>query len=30
VRTTVPPYLAVGAKIVVLTEDGSYLERAKG
>ncbi len=30
VRTTVPPYLAVGAKIIVLTEDGSYLERAKG
>ncbi len=29
VRTTVPPYLAVGAKIIVLTEDGSYLERAK-
>ena len=30
VRTMVPPYLAVGAKIIVLTEDGSYLERAKG
>ena len=30
VRTTVPPYLAVGAKIIVLTDDGSYLERAKG
>jgi elongation factor P len=30
VRTSVPPYLAVGAKIIVLTEDGSYLERAKG
>ncbi len=29
VRTTVPPYLAVGARIVVLTEDGSYQERAK-
>jgi elongation factor P len=29
VRTMVPPYLAVGAKIIVLTEDGSYLERAK-
>ena len=29
VRTTVPPYLAVGARIIVLTEDGSYLERAK-
>jgi len=30
VKTMVPPYLAVGAKIIVLTEDGSYLERAKG
>jgi elongation factor P len=30
IRTMVPPYLAVGAKIIVLTEDGSYLERAKG
>ena len=30
VRTMVPPYLSVGAKIVVLTEDGSYQERAKG
>ena len=29
VRTTVPPYIAVGTRIVVLTEDGSYLERAK-
>ena len=29
VKTLVPPYLAVGAKIIVLTEDGSYLERAK-
>jgi elongation factor P len=29
VRTTVPPYLSVGARIVVLTEDGSYQERAK-
>ena len=29
VRTTVPPYLATGARIVVLTEDGSYQERAK-
>jgi elongation factor P len=29
VRTNVPPYLAVGAKIIILTEDGSYLERAK-
>ena len=30
VRTMVPPYIAVGAKIIVLTEDGSYQERAKG
>jgi elongation factor P len=29
VRTMVPPYLAIGARIIVLTEDGSYLERAK-
>lgn len=29
VRTMVPPYLAVGTKIVVMTEDGSYVERAK-
>ncbi len=29
VRTAVPPYISVGTKIVVLTEDGSYLERAK-
>ncbi|HEX3700270.1 MAG TPA: elongation factor P [Phenylobacterium sp.] len=28
-RTMVPPYIAVGTKIVVLTEDGSYQERAK-
>jgi elongation factor P len=29
VRTMVPPYISVGTKIVVLTEDGSYQERAK-
>ena len=29
VKTTVPPYIAVGTKIIVLTEDGSYQERAK-
>jgi elongation factor P len=29
VRTMVPPYIAPGTRIVVLTEDGSYLERAK-
>jgi elongation factor P len=29
VRTMVPPYIGTGVKIVVLTEDGSYVERAK-
>jgi elongation factor P len=29
IKTTVPPYIAAGTRIVVLTEDGSYLERAK-
>ncbi len=29
VRTMVPPYIAAGTRIVVLTEDGSYQERAK-
>ena len=29
VKTMVPPYITVGTKIVVLTEDGSYQERAK-
>jgi elongation factor P len=29
VRTTVPPHIAVGTKIVVQTEDGAYLERSK-
>jgi elongation factor P len=28
-KTTVPPYITVGTRIVVLTEDGSYQERAK-
>lgn len=28
-RTMVPPYIGVGTRIVVLTEDGSYQERAK-
>jgi elongation factor P len=28
-RTMIPPYITVGTKIVVLTEDGSYQERAK-
>jgi elongation factor P len=29
IRCMVPPYIAPGTRIVVLTEDGSYLERAK-
>jgi elongation factor P len=29
VRTSVPPYITTGTKIVVSTEDGSYVERAK-
>jgi elongation factor P len=29
VRTNVPPHINVGTRIVVLTEDGSYVERAK-
>jgi elongation factor P len=29
VRTSVPPHITPGARIVVSTEDGSYLERAK-
>jgi elongation factor P len=29
VRSTVPPHVGVGTRIVVLTEDGSYVERAK-
>lgn len=29
VRTMVPPYITAGTRIVVLTEDGSYVERAK-
>lgn len=28
-RTMVPPHIGVGTEIVVLTEDGSYVERAK-
>jgi elongation factor P len=30
VRTMVPPFIEAGEKIVVRTEDGSYVERAKG
>lgn len=29
VRTSVPPHIGPGTRIVVLTEDGSYVERAK-
>ena len=29
VRTAVPQYITVGTKVVVMTEDGSYVERAK-
>lgn len=28
-RVMIPPYITVGTRIVVLTEDGSYVERAK-
>jgi elongation factor P len=29
VRTMVPPFVAIGTKIVVMTADGSYVERSK-
>jgi elongation factor P len=29
VRTAVPPYIAVGTRVIILTEDNSYVERAK-
>ena len=29
VKTSVPPHVSAGTRIVVLTEDGSYVERAK-
>jgi elongation factor P len=29
VRTMVPPFVTAGTKIVVMTVDGSYVERAK-
>ncbi|UTD29302.1 elongation factor P [Bradyrhizobium sp. WD16] len=29
VRTAVPPHIGIGTRIVVMTEDGSYVERAK-
>jgi elongation factor P len=29
VRTNVPPFIAIGTRVVVMTADGSYVERAK-
>jgi elongation factor P len=29
VRTAVPPHVGTGTRIVVMVEDGSYVERAK-
>jgi elongation factor P len=29
IKTTVPPYIAVGVRVVILAEDNSYQERAK-
>ena len=29
VKTMVPPHIGVGTRVVVLTDDGSYVERAK-
>ena len=29
VRTIVPPFIGPGTRMVVMTEDGSYVERAK-
>ncbi|GFD66736.1 hypothetical protein ksw1_27130 [Staphylococcus aureus] len=29
IRTGVPPHVSTGTRIVVMTEDGSYVERAK-
>jgi elongation factor P len=28
-RTMVPPHVGVGTRVVIMTEDGSYVERAK-
>jgi elongation factor P len=28
-RTMVPPHIATGTRVVILTSDGSYVERAK-
>jgi elongation factor P len=29
VRTTVPPHITAGTRVVIATEDNSYVERAK-
>ena len=29
VRTLVPPHIEAGTRVVIMTEDGSYVERAK-
>lgn len=29
VKTTVPPHIVTGTRVVVMTTDGSYVERAK-
>jgi elongation factor P len=29
VKTSVPPHIAAGTRVVISTDDGSYLERAK-
>ena len=29
VRTNIPPFIGAGTRVVVMTEDGSYVERAK-
>jgi len=30
VKTSVPPFVETGEKVVVRTEDGSYVERFRG
>jgi elongation factor P len=29
VKTAVPPHVGIGTRVVVMTADGSYVERAK-
>ena len=29
VRTMVPPHVTAGTRVVIMTDDGSYVERAK-